>query len=1171
MSVISAVAENGELRELLQNERVRQEAGSIAGKFQVVRVELSTTAALRDVLCRELERALAGWGVDYTFPPQDTIANNKFALEAMMAAFHERFPGQGLLLVVDELLDYLRARMSFGNAIVLDLGFLRELGEISADLPFRFMGGVQVSLFDNPEFQFVADSLRRVQARFAQAIIGKRDIQFVVAERLLKKTAAQQTQIRAHLAPFAKYYEGMNERMDEFVRLFPIHPDYVGTFERITVAEKREVLQTIARSMERLKDQDVPADDPGLVALDRYWQEIRENAAFRTHPEIRTVLEASTKLEDLVDAGYPKGKNKEMARRIIHGLSIHRLTTGNIEAPVGMTAEQLRDQLCLYDPLVGELGGEPAEDLRGEIETALRQISRTVNGQFISATERDAKGGLGGQFFLDVRKTVDYDAQLERRAATLGEDVLDRRYYEALTIALEQQDIPTVATGHRIWQYELPWRERNTSRLGYLVFGAPTDRSTAQPPRDFYLYFVQLYQPPKYRDEKNADEVFFELTGADDAFRVTLKLYAAAMDLAATSAGNEKTTYQKKADQASRDLAKWLQDNLLNAVEVTHQGRTKKLLDWVQGNVRGRLGLGPSETANVRDVLNLVASTCLASAFQEQSPEYPTFSVVITEKTRPQAAQDALRWLRGSQTKQGAAVLDALELLDGERLDVGGSRYAGHIRSLLKAKGPGQVLNRSEVMGDVNGIVYMAPDTFRLEPEWVAVLLGALVHNGDAVLATPGQKFTAGDMDALAQTPAAELANFKHLEAPKEWNVPVLRALFELVDENPGQANLIAQGSDGPVAVLQAKLAATVRALVQAQQTVQGGIPFWGRSLLSDAEQTGYRDRLGAAKSFLEGLQPYNTAAKMKNLRVSVDEVQAQQPALGLLAEIGALQSLVTELSPLATYLTQARMVLPHTDAWAARAQEAEQAVLARTLSPEQRALPQFRTQVQQELEALRKEYVPVYAALHTRARLTPSEDRRRTELLNDPRLRQLNSLATLPLASETKLAEVQNRLGSLRVCALSEQELQTSPLCPHCGFRPAHESAAGAAATALAAVDEQMDTMLGEWITALRDALEDPMVQGNLELLPSDQRDEVKQFLATGALPANPEARFVPAMRDVLSGLSRVIIRFDDLKAALRNGGSAARPEEIRTRFDLFLATLLKGKDAARVRIVVE
>ena len=44
----------------------------------------------------------------------------------------------------------------------------------------------------------------------------------------------------------------MNERMDEFVRLFPVHPDYIATFERVTAVEKREVLKTLSLAMKKL-------------------------------------------------------------------------------------------------------------------------------------------------------------------------------------------------------------------------------------------------------------------------------------------------------------------------------------------------------------------------------------------------------------------------------------------------------------------------------------------------------------------------------------------------------------------------------------------------------------------------------------------------------------------------------------------------------------------------------------------------------------------------------------------------------------------------------------------------------------------------------------------------------------------------------------------------------
>ncbi|MDQ7066311.1 MAG: DUF6079 family protein, partial [candidate division KSB1 bacterium] len=213
MSVISAIAEYDGFVNDLTHEGVAKAASAIAGKFKVVRTEIgATTMSLRDILVGELEEALTAMGVTYTFPDASQVPNNKRAFEEMMAAFHQEYPDQGLLLVVDELLDYLRSRKDL--ELILDLNFLREMGEVCKDLRFRFIAGVQEAIFDSAHFQFVADTLRRVKDRFEQVLIARKDVKFVVAERLLKKTGEQQAKIREYLTPFAKFYGHMNERMD---------------------------------------------------------------------------------------------------------------------------------------------------------------------------------------------------------------------------------------------------------------------------------------------------------------------------------------------------------------------------------------------------------------------------------------------------------------------------------------------------------------------------------------------------------------------------------------------------------------------------------------------------------------------------------------------------------------------------------------------------------------------------------------------------------------------------------------------------------------------------------------------------------------------------------------------------------------------------------------------
>lgn len=77
------------------------------------------------------------------------------------------------------------------------------------------------------------------------------------------------------LSPSAKFYDHMNVRMDEFVRLFPAHPDYIDIFERVTA-----------------------------------------------------VIDCSQVLESRIEQAFTSPADKPMALRIIPALSVHRLTTG---------------------------------------------------------------------------------------------------------------------------------------------------------------------------------------------------------------------------------------------------------------------------------------------------------------------------------------------------------------------------------------------------------------------------------------------------------------------------------------------------------------------------------------------------------------------------------------------------------------------------------------------------------------------------------------------------------------------------------------------------------------------------------------------------------------------------------------------------------------------------
>jgi len=1155
MAVITAIAEHPELATLATNEKVAKEAAAIAGRFKVLRAEIGATQmTLRDIVCHNLEEKLGELGIDFQFPLASEVTNNKDSFAQMMAAFEETFPEEGLLLALDELLDYLRTRDE--QALILDLNFLREIGEVCKSTRFRFISGVQESLFDNPRFQFVAETLRRVKDRFEQVRIAREDVAYVVSQRLLKKTPEQMGKIREHLSQFASLYGSMNEQMDKFVELFPVHPAYLDTFEKVYVAEKREVLKTLSAAMREVVDQDVPNNAPGLIAYDSYWAQLQGNPSFRSVPEIKEVVDKSKVLEDRIRQAYTTPAYKDVAIRIIHALSVHRLTTDDIFAPLGATPEELRDDLCLILPT-------PEKDaafLQTLVEKALVEILRTVSGQFIMVNKEN------NQYYLDLKKDVDFDSLIAKKAETLSPGQLDRHYFTALTRVMEAAD-STYVSGYKIWEHELEWRERKAERSGYLFFGAPNERSTAQPPRDFYLYFLQPNDAPYFKDEKKPDEVFFKLKNRDDDFDTALKLYAGAREQAATASGENKRIYEQKASDHLKTLTKWLREHLTTAFEVTYEGRSRTVQETVQGKVPGGLS-----NASVRDLVNIAGSICLAPQFENKSPDYPIFSVLVTRRNREQAASEALKWIAGGvKSKQGTAILDALELLDGDQLKPRESRYAKHILEQLAKKKAGQVLNRAELVQDEDGIDYW--ERFRLEPEFLAVVLASLVHSGSLVVSIPGKKLGAGAVDQFATISSVDLGNFKHVEAPKGIQLEPLKELFSMLGLAPGK--LVSESTrDQAVQDLQIEVGSRVEKLVTAMAKLQDGLIFWGRPILSDLETSEWNTKLGEAKEFLESLQAFNTGGKLNNFPHDLEKVKAQKPGLDLVREVDELVKLIQQVGPQAAYLSTAEAVLPAEHPWRIEVDKARTDLFSKVTSPAHRADSSFQRSLAQKLAELKADYQDAYLDLHKRAHLGANEDKKKGELTNDPRLKQLQKLDGVEIMPHQQLKNFQDKLFGLKTCyQLSKKDLEQNPICPYTQFRPVDSPQGGpSAAQILKSLDDELDTLLDEWVTTLLANLDDPTVGANIELISDPAgKDELEAFIKERELPDPISPAFVKALQDALTGLEKVTVTDVALRDALTAGGMPCTVDELKERFETYLAVLTKGKNAKKTRVVVE
>ena len=921
--------------------------------------------------------------------------------------------------------------------------------------------------------------------------------------------------------------------------------------------------------MKQIIDKEVPQDTPGILAYDSYWKMLSDNPSNRSNPDVKEVIEVNSVLISKIEQAFTKPIYKPIAIRIVNGLSIHRLTTMDTHNPIGATPQELKNNLFLFDANAASMGGdEPDKDLTTLVETVLREIVTTVSGQFISSNPNN------GQFYLDLKKIDDYDAIISKKKDTLGDASFNTYYNEALKRVLERMDVTPHVTNYNIWQYEINWRERNAPRSGYLFFGSPNERSTAVPQRDYYIYFLRPYDDTPVKDQKLDDEVFIYLSRRDEEFDEALALFAASHELSLTASGNAKNIYLQKSEQYLRKTVSWLQKHIWEAFDVVYQGKRQSLENWAKGkNIRDISGIGQNETANFRDIINAIASICLAQHFETQAPKYPKFSVLITGYNRKQAISEALRAISSNnRTKNALATMDALQLLDGDRINTSKSPLAQFISEKLAAKGRGQVLNREELIAKVNGLDYLDPSGFRLEPDWVTVVLAAMVYSGDIVLSVIGDKFDATKIQYLCATDLATLIDFKHIELPKDWNLQSIKALFELVGLSPGLAQSITQGSDDPVRALQDAISKLISRIVITMNHLRDGLIFWGEDMsvplnLDKAQQT-----ITKTKEFFESLTAFNSAAKLKNFNTPVADIELHRSSLDLVKTINAARDFIINLNPLINWLSTAENLLPTEHPWQTGFGKIKEDILEQVHDIKADEIKALTGKISYELQKLKKDYIEHYVKLHSKHRLNKQDDKKKADLSNDLRIRNLLKLGEIDIMPKQHINDILDKLTSLKTCFnLTEQSLQADPICPHCRFNPAVESGTLSASHTLNQIDQLLDTTIASWTEMLIQNLRDEHTQESISLLSDKDKAILDEFIKSKELPDKVDDNFVRILKEVLAGLTKVTINLDEIRRVISKAGGSITPAELKRVLDAYIDSLTQGMNPQRVRIVLE
>ncbi len=1148
MSAIAAIATDADNLQFAQNKRFAKDMEIVAGKFEVLRLKADgLTMPLREVILAEIEDDFANRGIDYTVPDLNNVRDNARLIKEVMQVFQSKYPDKGYMIVIDELLSYLISRDE--RQIVLDLAFLQSMAEMCSKSRIRLICGVQEKVFDNPRFSFVSGTLKKVGDRFTQIIITKEATAYVVSERILKKTPEQKAMIRQHLEKFSGLYGGMSSKMEDFVNLFPIHPSYIDVFNKIYAIENRHILKNISMTIKDIFDEQVPEDAPGIISFDDYWPVIKSNGLLKSDVTIRRVVAASSQLEEIVNRSFAKAVYKPMAMQMIYALSVHRLTTNGLDMQFGLTAENLKDDLCLYLPMPEQ----DADFLLGAVNAALKEIMKTVSGQFIIHNESN------NQYYIDVDKVVDYDERIKQKACMMDESELNRYFYTVVYECMEW-DAKECVNGFRIYPYDLNWNSHNIFREGYLFMGLPGERSTAQPERDFYIHIMPPFGNVS-ADIHNLDgEVYFSFRGNDD-FKEALRLYAAANAQADISEGKDKDAYLGKSVILRKKLIKYLSENKNTCFNVTYKCQTKLLIEALKGQY--------NRDMTFKDTIDLASSISLDEYFGTIYPGYPVMKTKITRKNQAENVRAAFDYYAGRKNKQAIAMLESFGILDGDKIRPEGSKYAAYYIDMLKKLQPQGVFNYADIFEPANDNMFVDKE-FKINYRFTPIVFLSLVYAGYAVITLKdGSTLAASNLDKVPKIKALDLYEFKYLSRPAQLSMAELKKLFEVLDINPALLDNPNDREKG-VAELLRKAQEMSNSAVLADRKLTDGFELWGEPLANPQQVSMMCRAATAVKNEFSNYQAkFNTPAKLNNFELSYAQIEELDKQIQLLRRISEYITFKTGCADIVGYISAIEYMDLGSEMRAAI--EDGKAAFREICDSimDGVAADAAVGKVVTTLEKIKEKYMDIYFDEHKKKRLGIDDAKRRRKIQEGQALSNLRKLKGIDILSGAKLSELEQNMAELKVCySLTPQALKSGPICPHCRF--SLEDKAKNVAGQIEQMEDRIDLMEKEWTKMLLDTLADPLLLEQKKFLKAQEVKVIDDFEVSGELPKKVDDFFVNSINALLKGFEPVVISMEEFMHQLEELPPMDE-SSFKGKMNAIISQYTKGKDTRKLRIAVK
>ena len=1150
MSLISLVAENADYLPLVQNEKAAQVLKNIAGKYRIIRFELGSADELWNLICHQIDMKFQEWGINYSIAADTKPDMYKDKLMRMMAMFESTFPDKGLMIVIDEMLSYLKGR-SGTDKLNRDLAVIQALGEMSDHSKFRMVFGVQELIYTAAEFQFAAKMLNQVSQRYRQIEITKQDVQFVTEQRILKKSDAQKQAIRKHLSKFTEFFTDLHANLESYVDLFPVNPSFFENFQQIKIGKsQREILKTLSQKFEKIASQQVPEDNPGLICYDSYWEDLQA-AQMQTYADVRRVTEIMQTIHQKIDDNFTgiRSKKAPLAHRIANACGV-KVLQDTLEKTNGTNVENLVDDLCYLDT-----GCISREFLIDTMNVTASQIVTATVGQYFE------KNDTNQEYHIRVEGGVNYEQKIKDFVDTMSADNKDSHFFnylaEMLTIEVEQY-----RREFKIYQHRIDWNSHKVMLDGYIFMGNPAERSTTHPEQNFYIYFMPIFNKENIKHGDEPDSVFFHMEHYSDELKQLIELYAACEALIASVDSSQKPFYQQFKKQYEDKLKPVFSRDFVQCTEVYYQGEKQ--------NITPQMLTGASKD----QVVDNIASLLLEDYFCDKLSNYPKFTLlkgVLTNTNRADNVRRArMKIANPTQSNhEGEAILAGLGLLKDNQLSVEGSIYALSIKKMLEDKGLGQVLNRDEILYrfykdwdyDWRSIDY------HIESDLEFLAMATLVAVGEIEIDYPGGKnINAANIREIVDLPFESFYGFSHLRRPKGISHAAVRELFIGITGIDKTSQL--QNPDIYLdLVSQAKSIAANS--VKCSHDLGNGIYLGDVEIIGESEASTIKSQLAALAGLCDRIPSYASYPKMRNLPQdwTAEVLHNQFKAKDQITRIKQAMKFKEEFQSRINYLNEAmKFMLSDEMKKTTEAALAKVSQIAADMNNEM-VITAYKT----ELDSIIREYAKWYFLEYQRMHITEIEDTEKRRIMNDNNKKVCDAVCGADYGKgyfsvATQYTEWLKKMNSLAVVPsyiTPEYIMKT----PNVGFDP--KDFQGKQLPKLSELKEELDGIATNVDETLKQILSDASLLVNKDILDDSQQGLLSRYTSGGEelSPANA-GRLVEIVVKLHEGIQRITISEDDIRKVLNR---PMTPDDAVKAFRKYINSLTVGGQEDNIRIILK